>query len=597
MIASAFWEMAYLRMALTKQLICRRGLAAALILLAAAACAPGTATPTATPIVMTTTPVPLTPVPTFAPIQTAAPTALPTQPLIIRDALTGEGDALYVREKPSTMGAITRQVSATDALNFTGRTDDSRWVEVTFDDESKGWLLTRALTLPVNIAALPVTASAENVDFVALISPDAADGVALYSSPHGSAEVVVTLPALTPLLLDGRREDGIWIHGFTADSKDGWVQRSLVDVNFDIGLLTVMNVEGLDTGEQVVQARVLESAGALRLRQLPSDDGRIMVNLNAGTELTIEGRTADNAWLLVKTQEGYEGWVNARFIELYVDLVSVEQIDNPQPVEMVIPPTPEGGVSVVASSGGGGARQIYLNGQAAGNQRNVFTKVGDSLSDTPHFLRAFGGSYNLRGYGALLPVIQFFSSGNALGGNPFISGAISARASWGTVSALDPGSADPGRCNSSETPVACEMRVVKPAAALIMIGTNDAPAYPADQYGERLRQIVELCIQNNVVPILSTLPPRAQYNDNIIAYNGVIAAMASSYGVPLTDLYSALVSLPDHGYGPDGIHLSVPPGGAAATVDFTAENLQYGTTMRNLTALQILDSVWKNVLY
>jgi len=61
MIAGAFWEMAYLRMALTKQLICRRGLAAALILLAAAACAPGTATPTATPIVMTTTPVPLTP--------------------------------------------------------------------------------------------------------------------------------------------------------------------------------------------------------------------------------------------------------------------------------------------------------------------------------------------------------------------------------------------------------------------------------------------------------------------------------------------------------------------------------------------------------
>jgi lysophospholipase L1-like esterase len=140
------------------------------------------------------------------------------------------------------------------------------------------------------------------------------------------------------------------------------------------------------------------------------------------------------------------------------------------------------------------------------------------------------------------------------------------------------------------------MRVVKPAVALIMIGTNDAPAYPADQYGERLRRIVETCIQNNVVPVLSTLPPRAQFNDNIIAYNPVISAMAQNYGVPLTDLYSALINLPEHGYGPDGIHLSVPPGGASATVDFTPENLQYGTTVRNLTTLQVLDMVWRQVL-
>ncbi|MFN8560948.1 MAG: GDSL-type esterase/lipase family protein [Anaerolineae bacterium] len=385
------------------------------------------------------------------------------------------------------------------------------------------------------------------------------------------------------------------MHGFTADSKEGWLRRSLLDLNFDIGLLTVMNVEGLDTGSEVVQARVLPSGGGLRLRQLPGDDGRVMLNLNAGTELVIEGRTPDNGWLLIKSADGYEGWVNASFVELYVDLADVEAINNPQPVELIIPPTPEGGVQVV-SSVGGGARQIYLNGQAAGNQRNVFTKVGDSLTDTPNFLRALGGSYNLEGYGYLLPVIQFFSGGSALGGNPFVSGSISARASWGSVSALDPGSADPGRCNSGETPVACEMRVVKPAVALIMIGTNDAPAYPADQYGERLRIIVETCIQANVVPVLSTLPPRAQYNDNIIAYNQVITAMAQNYGVPLTDLYSALVNLPDHGYGPDGIHLSVPPGGAGATVDFTPENLQFGSTVRNLTTLQVLDMVWKQVL-
>ncbi|MEP7293648.1 MAG: SH3 domain-containing protein [Chloroflexota bacterium] len=585
-------------MGLKRHLILKRSPALVMLLLAAA-CSPTAVvpTPTATPIVLTTTPVPRTPVPTYDVIETATPTPVPTEPLIIRDSLSGTADSLYVRERPSTMAAIIRSVSASDALDYSGRTDDNRWVEVVFDDETTGWLLARAIMLPLDVAALPVTGTAENVDFVALVSPDAAEGISLYASPHGTAEVLATLPALTPLRLDGRREDGIWIHGFTADSQEGWLRRSLVDLNFDIGLLTAISVEGLDDGNQVVQARVLESAGGLRLRQLPSDNGRVMVNLNAGTELQIEGRTSDNAWLLITSADGYEGWIRSNFVELYVDLIDVEAIANPQPVEFISPPTPEGGVNVVGSIGGG-ARQIYVTGQAAGNQRNVFTKVGDSLTDSSYFFRAYGsGGYSLRDYGSLLPMIQFFAGGSALGGNPFISGSISAHASWGSVSALDPGSADPGRCNAGETPVACEMRVVKPAVALIMIGTNDAPAYPPDQYGARLRQIVELCIQNNVVPVLSTLPPRAQFNDNIIGYNQVITAMAQSYGIPLTDLYSALAGLPSQGYGPDGVHLSIPPGGVAAAYDFTSANLQYGTTMRNLTALQIMDAVWRQVLY
>ncbi len=571
-----------------------RGLALFVMLILAAACVPQ-ATPTATPIVITTTPVPITPVPTVVRLATAAPTALPTEPLIVRDSLTGYGDQLYVRERPSTMAAITYSISQTTDFKFVGRSDDQRWVQVTFD-KGQGWLLARALILPVDISTLPVTATAENVDFVALVSPQAADGISLYASPHGTADVVAKLPPLTAFHLDGRRDDGIWIYGLTADSKQGWVRRSLVDVNFDIGLLTVLNVPGLDTGTQVVQARVLTSAGGLRLRQLPGDNGQVMLNLNPGTELTIEGRTADNAWLLIKSADGYEGWVSSNFVELYVDLAEVDQIDNPQPVKLIIPPTPEGGVNVV-SGVGGGARAIYVQGQAAGNQRNVFSKVGDSLTDTPNFLRAIANGYNLRGYGYLLPTIQFFSAGSALGGNPFVSASISSRASWGTVSVLDPGSADPGRCNPGETPVACEMRVVKPAAVIIMIGTNDSPAYPPDQFGSRLQQIVETCIQYNVVPILSTLPPRAQYNDNIIAYNQVITSMANQYGVPLTDLYSAEVNLPNHGYGDDGIYLSVPPGGPPATVDFTSANLQYGSTVRNLTVLQILDTVLKNVMY
>jgi hypothetical protein len=42
------------------------------------------------------------------------------------------------------------------------------------------------------------------------------------------------------------------------------------------------------------------------------------------------------------------------------------------------------------------------------------------------------------------------------------------------------------------------------------------------------------------------------------------------------------------------VHPSSPPNGNAA--DFSAENLQYGYTVRNLGALHILDILWREVI-
>jgi hypothetical protein len=44
--------------------------------------------------------------------------------------------------------------------------------------------------------------------------------------------------------------------------------------------------------------------------------------------------------------------------------------------------------------------------------------------------------------------------------------------------------------------------------------------------------------------------------------------------------------------GPDGVHPSWAPNAA----DFTPENLQYGSTVRNLTALMVLDALWRQVM-
>lgn len=50
----------------------------------------------------------------------------------------------------------------------------------------------------------------------------------------------------------------------------------------------------------------------------------------------------------------------------------------------------------------------------------------------------------------------------------------------------------------------------------------------------------------------------------------------------------------------DGIHPSAPglaPDDYGAAADLSPENLTYGYTVRNLTALQALDAVWRGAMY
>jgi hypothetical protein len=52
--------------------------------------------------------------------------------------------------------------------------------------------------------------------------------------------------------------------------------------------------------------------------------------------------------------------------------------------------------------------------------------------------------------------------------------------------------------------------------------------------------------------------------------------------------------LPNHGVSEDGVHPSIPPDNNPA--NFSDDNLRYGYTMRNFTALQALDAIWRQVL-
>ncbi len=242
----------------------------------------------------------------------------------------------------------------------------------------------------------------------------------------------------------------------------------------------------------------------------------------------------------------------------------------------------------------GHAHEIYLRGQASGNQPNVFVKVGDSLTDNTYFLYPIGvGDYALRSYDYLQPVISFFVGGMARSGNSFGNLSLAAKGGWNSDALVNPDEAD-RMCDEGLTPVQCEYIFSRPSVAIIMIGTNDGEWKVSDgSYQANLSSVVETSINMGVIPILSTIPWN-KYRDPG-AYNAVIITTARTYNIPLLDFYSAVDYLPNRGLGADEVHLSVPDSGQ--TCDFSGGNLQYGYTMRNLVTLQALDAVWRQAMY
>ena len=344
-------------------------------------------------------------------------------------------------------------------------------------------------------------------------------------------------------------------------------------------------------------AQVCATCDRLRLRRTPGTMGEIITQLAAGTPLTIIGRTADSAWVQVVTREGQDGWVATEYLDVNIDLsvvsVTGEAVDaTPVPGGAVV----SGGIISGVSSH---ARQILLDGLAKGNLPHAFTKVGDSITAAPHFLVPIGqGNYSLGEYGYLASAISFFSGPNGRGFNPFSASSMAAHNGWSTESVLNPANADPNICRPGETPLVCEYRLTRPAVALIMFGTNDSGGMPSATFQANLQSIVQTTIDMGIIPVLSTIPPK-HYNPatdgRVFEFNQIIVATARAYDIPLVDYYQAMVGLPNEGLSGDGVHPSPAFDGLNAVFD--AQHLQYGYPMRNFVTLQMLYTLWQQVLY
>jgi hypothetical protein len=226
-------------------------------------------------------------------------------------------------------------------------------------------------------------------------------------------------------------------------------------------------------------------------------------------------------------------------------------------------------------------REVYQRGQAEGNNPRAFSKIGDGEIAAEWFFTAFDrgqDNYDLGPYQNLIPAIEHFDGS-------FKRLGIAARRGFNTERILDPSESDEELCELGESPLTCELRLHRPAFAILSLGTNQV--WEPEEFERGMRQILNTLLSANIVPILSTKGDNLEGDHRI---NRTIACLAQEYDVPLWNFWSAIQPLPHHGLQSDLEHLTY------GITDFDDEHaMQSAWTHRNLTALQALDAIWRGV--
>jgi hypothetical protein len=219
-------------------------------------------------------------------------------------------------------------------------------------------------------------------------------------------------------------------------------------------------------------------------------------------------------------------------------------------------------------------REIRSRGRG---DEGAFVKVGDSITFSTSFLHCLG----------TVPVDEpaldetrtFFARSS------WERQSLASTVGWHT---LQPITGDP-------SPLDREVAAMRPAFAIVMLGTNDTYAGSAPSFARNLARVVASLTSRGIVPILSTIPHRASASANAVVpvMNLAVRKVAADAKIPLVDFHLALEDVPGNGLSRDGVH---PFAAGRSACDFSSAGLRGGYNVRNQVTLEALDRARRAVL-
>jgi hypothetical protein len=158
------------------------------------------------------------------------------------------------------------------------------------------------------------------------------------------------------------------------------------------------------------------------------------------------------------------------------------------------------------------------------------------------------------------------------------------------------------------------LKKLNPETAVLMFGTNDLNVMEAREYDMRTRTVVQKCLKNGTVVIMTTIPPRAGLEKKSRQFAEVQRAIATEFELPLIDYQAEILKRrPEDWNGAlprfkdeakdvyavptlvsaDGVHPSNP----GKYQDYSEESLnKNGFLLRNVLTLDAYAEVIRQVL-
>jgi hypothetical protein len=231
----------------------------------------------------------------------------------------------------------------------------------------------------------------------------------------------------------------------------------------------------------------------------------------------------------------------------------------------------------------GKAKLIYQQGLEKGNDPNRFSKVGDCQNITTYFLAIFDDSDQF----SLGPEYEYLKEAIDHFSGSYSRESVATDGGMNVASVLSTRWTDKERCDSLETPLACELRLNQPSIVIISMEETWGSNNQVENYEKYMRQVLDTVINFGAVPILATKASNLEGNHQI---NQVIANLAYEYDIPMWNFWLAVQPLKNHGLLEDGFHLT-----HGLNFFDNPSNLKNAWPVRNLTALQTIDAVWRQL--
>jgi hypothetical protein len=229
------------------------------------------------------------------------------------------------------------------------------------------------------------------------------------------------------------------------------------------------------------------------------------------------------------------------------------------------------------------AALVDVLGATTGRQ-SVFAKIGDSITVDGNYLHCYAGTdIMLDTSSALEPTRAYFQ----------MTLADASKSSFDRTSlAAVVGKTAGWAITGTPTPIDQEVAAINPAFALVQYGTNETDPCCVESFETNITGVVDALLMHNIVPLLSTIPPRGDsttLNALVPEFNAVIRVVAQRRQIPYFDFWQTLINLPQYGLAGDGVHPQVYVSGSAHGCWLTPAGLTEGTNQHNKIALEALD--------